>query len=175
MKTTSILNGLMLILFLIVLSTPFYYSVIFISIIGLQIILLLSNKNNRLLYASLIVISVIFLLNWPRLDFQMHKGKYYSSFESLSKFPCVAGYNLIENKWEKTHTCQFIYSNNKDSMEINKLLLDKRSLFNYLKKIGCIQIEVSNQMIQYWFKNEVITLEKDNINDRLHIDISELN
>jgi hypothetical protein len=174
MKINTLLIGLIIILLITILLNSFLYYGILIAIIALLGILLFFNKNNRFLILFFIIIFSILFKYWHYINLNINKKKYYHSFQSLSKIHCLGGYDFIEKKPFKNINCKALFENKSDSVLIDKILLDNKELLNYLNKLGCNQMDIAPDMVQFWFKNEVFTMEYDSIKNNINIDISAL-
>jgi hypothetical protein len=75
------------------------------------------------------------------------------------KNECFAGYNLRTDEIDRNVHCASLNMNKDDSTSLLiKLRNDKQT--RHLKKLGCNSIEISDNFLQLWFIDFVITIEK---------------
>jgi hypothetical protein len=99
------------------------------------------------------------LHTWETIDIELNKFKYYYSFEPLTKYECLASYNLDKNEISPNVHCKYGLSLN-EKEEINTYMEKNKDLIEHLKKLGCYSIEFSEKYIQFWYDDFVIDLKK---------------
>ena len=106
-----------------------------------------------------IVILLLLLHTWEKIDINLNKFKYYNSFEPLTKYECLAAYNLDKKIISQNVHCKYALSLS-EKKEINTYLKKNKYLIEHLKNLGCYSIEFSEKYIQFWYDDIVIDLEK---------------
>lgn len=157
---------------------------LFITLLGFSIISLVIISFNSFIYSGVIVVNVIafclfslffkeyvfysinwivFLLlllhTWETIDIKINKFKYFYSFEPLTKYECLAAYNLDEKAIYQNVHCKYGLSLS-EKKEINTYLKKNKDLIEHLNNLGCYSIEFSEKYIQFWFDDIVIYLNK---------------
>jgi hypothetical protein len=157
---------------LVVLLNPFiYFEVIVFNAITF-FILGISFRKFSFFSASYIIILFCLLHEWGSIDVQINKSKYYHSFQPLMKNECFAGYNLRTDEIDRNVHCASLNMNKDDSTSLLiKLRNDKQT--RHLKKLGCNSIEISDNFLQLWFIDFVITIEKS-IDNSISFELSHL-
>ena len=153
------LIGFAILSLVIILSNPFIYlSVIIVNII---VFCLLGIFFKKFVFYSVnwIVILLLFLHTWEKIDINLNKFKYYNSFEPLTKYECLAAYNLDKNSISQNVHCKYGLSLS-EKKEINTYLKKNKDLIEHLKNLDCYSIEFSEKYIQFWFDDIVIDLNK---------------
>jgi hypothetical protein len=135
-----------------------YFGVIVVNIIVFS---LLSLFYKEFVFYSInwIVILLLFLHTWEKIDINLNKFKYYISFEPLTKYECLAAYNLDKNSISQNVHCKYGLSLS-EKKEINTYLKKNKDLIEHLKNLDCYSIEFSEKYIQFWFDDIVIDLNK---------------
>jgi len=105
---------------------------IFITLLGFSIISLVIISFNSFIYFEVIVVNIIvfcllslffrefnfFSINWivilllllhtrEKIDINLNKFKYYNSFEPLTKYECLAAYNLDKKIISQNVRCKY--------------------------------------------------------------------
>jgi hypothetical protein len=154
----SLLGFVILSLVIISFNSFIYLEVIIVNII---VFCLLSLFFKEFVFYSIngIVILLLLLHTWETIDIELNKFKYYYSFEPLTKYECLAAYNLDKNEISPNVHCKYGLSLN-EKEEINTYMEKNKDLIEHLKKLGCYSIEFSEKYIQFWYDDFVIDLKK---------------
>lgn len=105
------------------------------------------------------MILLLLLHTWETTDINLNKFKYYNSFEPLTKYECLAAYNLDKKIISQNVHCKYGLSLI-EKKEIYTHLKKNIYLIKHLKNLGCYSIEFSEKYIQFWFDDMVIDLNK---------------
>lgn len=154
-----------------------FNSFIYLGVIVINIIAfcLLSLFFKKYVFYSInwIVILLLLLHTWETIDIKINKFKYYYSFEPLTKYECLAAYNLNKKAISQNVHCKYGLSLS-EKKEINTYLNKNKDLIEHLKNLGCYSIEFSEKYIQFWFDDIVIDLNKID-DDTIAYETSDLN
>jgi hypothetical protein len=153
------LLGFVILSLVIILFNSFIY--LEVIIVNIMVFCLLSIFFKEFFFYSLnwIVILLLLLHTWETIDIKLNNFKYYYSFEPLTKYECLAAYNLDKNEISQNVHCKYGLSNN-EKEEINTYMEKNKDLIKHLKKLGCHSIEFSEKYIQFWYDDIVIDLKK---------------
>ena len=130
-------------------------------IVNIIVFCLLSLLFKEFVFYSItwIVILLLLLHTWETIDIKLNKFKYYYSFEPLTKYECLAAYNLDKKAISQNVHCKYGLSLS-EKKEINTYLSKNKDLIEHLKNLGCYSIEFSEKNIQFWYDDIVIDLKK---------------
>ncbi len=153
------LLGLAILSSVIILFNPFIY--LEVIIINIIVFCLISIFLKEFVFYSINWIIILFILlnTWKTIDININKFEYYYSFEPLTKYECLAAYNLDKKEISKNVYCKYGLSIN-EKEAINKYIKRNKELIQHLKKLGCYRIDFSENHIQFWYNDIVIDLEK---------------
>jgi hypothetical protein len=154
----SLLCFAILSLAIILFNSFIYLEVIIFNIILLFILIIFYKK---FVFYSMIGIVILLLLlhTWETIDIKINKFKYYYSFEPLTKYECLASFNLDKNEISQSVHCKYGLSHN-ELEEINTYMAKNKCLIEHLKSLGCYSIEFSENYIQFWYGDMVLDLKK---------------
>jgi len=177
-----------------ILKNPRIGTILLIISISLSICLLISFSFNYLTIiwinvAFAVLIAILFrrlrfysffwgvtltslLSNWESIDIQINKNKYYAFFAPLMNFECIAGYDFSTGGLTKSYHCYTFKISEMDSILFNKKYSIDNELIIHLKKLGCVSIESSKNMIQLWYPKFVFTITM--IEGEVNYEVSEL-
>lgn len=171
-------NGAILLTIAISLSIylMFSFSYYYLTIIWINVALafLMAILFRKLLFYSLFLgLTLISLIsNWETIDIQINKKKYYSFFAALMNFECIAGYDFPSGGLIKSYRCHKLEISKEDSILFKKKYSNDNELLIHLKKLGCLSIESSKNMIQLWYPKFVFDITM--IDGEVNYEVSEL-
>jgi hypothetical protein len=79
------------------------------------------------------------------------------------KYDCLAGFNLIDRKIDKSVYCKSMGLSQKDSIALATFIKNDK-LINHLKDMGCYEISINHNDFQLWFNDDVVCIKKNKDN-----------
>jgi hypothetical protein len=154
-----ILLGIIILSAIIIVIEPFLLSYVIITDIILFLLLAVFIKDSLFLEFFLIISSVQLFYLRETIDIEINKSRYYNAFQPMMKYDCLAGFNLIERKIDKSVYCKSMGLSQKDSIALATFIKNDK-LINHLKDMGCYKIETGQNFIQFWYTDDVIDIMK---------------
>jgi len=115
------------------------------------------------LYSVVCILITLLLLNeWPEIDMALNQTKYYKTFSPLMKNPCIASYDLASGKVSRSVFCKNTHLTNLEQHVIKNLDVQHNATVRHLKQMGCYSVNISDNYIQLWCKDEVFGLKMEN-------------
>ncbi|MFM2156433.1 MAG: hypothetical protein RL516_1182 [Bacteroidota bacterium] len=158
-----ILLGIIILSAIIIVIEPFLLSYVIITDIILFLLLAIFIKDSLFLEFFLIISSVQLFYLRETIDIEINKSRYYNAFQPMMKYDCLAGFNLIERKIDKSVFCKSMGLSQKDSIALATFIKNDK-LINHLKDMGCYEISINHNDFQLWFNDDVVCIKKNKDN-----------
>jgi len=154
----------------------FSYSYYYLTIIWINVAIavLFAVLFRKLLFYSVFwgLTLISLLSDWETIDIQLNKNKYYCFFAPLINIECISGYDFSAGRLTKSYHCNKFNISKEDSMLFEKKYSPNNELIIHLKKLGCLSIESSKNMIQLYYPKFVFDIVM--IDGVVNYEVSEL-